>query len=163
MFGKNLKSSRKKLGLTLDNLAEKYNERFDAKLSKGTLSKYENGKQEPMISVVANLATLLGVSADYLLDGKSPTVKNENIEKYDFVINKLPIIKKYIKLTIDDKQKVDTYIDDLLATSKYQNSTSRLHKSLNNTVNTIEEGCEIAAWGAEGTEGTFETPEEEIT
>ena len=58
--------------LTLENLAEKYNERFDAGLSKGTLSKYENGKQEPMITVVNNLATILGVSTDYLLGNSLP-------------------------------------------------------------------------------------------
>lgn len=72
LFGDNLKKARKEKNLTLENLAEKYNERFDAGLSKGTLSKYENGKQEPMITVVNNLATILGVSTDYLLGNSLP-------------------------------------------------------------------------------------------
>ena len=67
MFGYRLRNARKKMNLTLDELAEKYNIKFDGKLSKGTLSKYENEKQEPMISVVNNLATLLNVSVDYLI------------------------------------------------------------------------------------------------
>lgn len=67
MFGYRLRNARKNMNLTLDELAEKYNIKFDGKLSKGTLSKYENEKQEPMISVVNNLATLLNVSVDYLI------------------------------------------------------------------------------------------------
>lgn len=77
MFGKRLKSTRKEQGYTLDSLANEYNKRFDAGLNKGTLSKYENDKQEPMISVVDNLATLLNVGTDYLL-GKTD---NPNKEK----------------------------------------------------------------------------------
>ncbi len=53
--------------MTLDELAQKYNRRFDGGLSKGTLSKYENNKQEPLVSVVTNLTEILDVSSDYLL------------------------------------------------------------------------------------------------
>jgi transcriptional regulator with XRE-family HTH domain len=67
LFGKNLRNARLERGYTLEYLANIYNTAFDGGLSKGTLSKYENGKQEPMISVVANLAKILNVSDDYLL------------------------------------------------------------------------------------------------
>lgn len=67
MFGKRLKIIRKDKGYTLDSLANEYNKIFGAGLNKGTLSKYENEKQEPMISVVNNLATLLNINTDYLL------------------------------------------------------------------------------------------------
>lgn len=77
MFGKRLKLIRKDRSYTLDSLANEYNKIFDARLNKGTLSKYENEKQEPMISVVNNLATLLNVNTDYLL-GKTD---NPNKEK----------------------------------------------------------------------------------
>ena len=66
-FGDNLKECRKAKNLTLEELAYKYNKRYDGGMSKGTLSKYENNKQEPLISVVSNLAEILDVSADYLL------------------------------------------------------------------------------------------------
>lgn len=66
MFGVRLKEIRKKNGLTLEELAEKYNRTFNGKLTKGTLSMYENGKQEPLISVVKNLAIVLNTSVDYL-------------------------------------------------------------------------------------------------
>ena len=67
MFGKRLKEARRSLGLTLEELAAKYNMTFDGGLNKGTLSKYENGKQEPIASTVSNLSTILNVSVDYLM------------------------------------------------------------------------------------------------
>ena len=69
-FGENLKRARKNKNLTLESLAEIYNKRFSSGMSKGTLSKYENEKQEPMISVVNNLASILNVSVDFLLKGE---------------------------------------------------------------------------------------------
>lgn len=67
VFGRNLLIARKRKGLTLEQLAELYNKKFGGGLSKGTLSKYENEKQEPMISTVGNLAAILDVSVDYLI------------------------------------------------------------------------------------------------
>ena len=66
-FGDKLKECRKAKNLTLEELAYKYNRRFEGGLSKGTLSKYENNKQEPLVSVVSNLTEILDVSVDYLL------------------------------------------------------------------------------------------------
>ena len=67
MFGDQLKKARTAKGYTLEQLANIYNREFDGKLSKGTLSKYENNKQEPMISVVNNLSVVLDVTTDFLL------------------------------------------------------------------------------------------------
>lgn len=67
MFSDRLKIARKAKGYTLERLANDYNAEFKGGLNKGTLSKYENGKQEPMSGVVSNLAKLLGVTTDYLL------------------------------------------------------------------------------------------------
>lgn len=86
-FGDKLKECRKAKNLTLEELAAKYNRRFDGGMSKGTLSKYENNKQEPLVSVVTNLTELLDVSSDYLLgrsdnpnlDFDTPVEQNDNI------------------------------------------------------------------------------------
>ena len=66
MFGVRLKEIRKENGLTLEELAEKYNRMFNTKLNKSTLSMYENDKQEPLMSVARNLAIVLNTSVDYL-------------------------------------------------------------------------------------------------
>ena len=97
MFGNRLKLLRKENGYTLEELADMYNKEFEAGLNKGTLSKYEHNKQEPMISVVVNLASLFHVPIDYLLgktDCKKLSVSNfkeeSDIEKdLIFVLNKL--------------------------------------------------------------------------
>lgn len=76
-FGDKLKECRRAKNMTLEELAQKYNRRFDGGLSKGTLSKYENNKQEPLVSVVTNLTEILDISSDYLL-GRSD---NPNLEE----------------------------------------------------------------------------------
>lgn len=68
MFSDKLKGLRKKKGLSMEELADNYNKKFDGKLNKSTLSRYENGLQEPMINVVKNLATFFNVSLDYLTE-----------------------------------------------------------------------------------------------
>ena len=53
MFSQRLKNTRLERGLTLEELATKCNNlgiySSIGRLSKGTLSKYENGKQTPML------------------------------------------------------------------------------------------------------------------
>ena len=79
MFGKYLRQARTDKGLTLEQLATLYNERFGGGLSKGTISKYENDRQEPMVSVVSNLSVILNVSSDYLLGREQ--ISNDNNAK----------------------------------------------------------------------------------
>lgn len=81
MFGERLKEIRKMRGYTLEALAETYNKTFHSGLNKGTLSKYENNKQEPMISVVYNLATILNVQTDYLLCKTNSYINNNSTPK----------------------------------------------------------------------------------
>lgn len=50
LFPSRLKSTRVARGYNLEELAEKVNKKFGTKLNKGTISKYENGTQEPMDS-----------------------------------------------------------------------------------------------------------------
>lgn len=85
MFGTRLRLLRKEQGYTLEELAYIYNKRFGAGLNKGTLSKYEHNKQEPMISVAINLASIFQVPIDFLL-GKTDCrefTSNENTSFYD--------------------------------------------------------------------------------
>ena len=67
MFGKRLKETRRSLGLTLEELATKYNMAFDGGLNKGTLSKYENGSRIPTTENLMILANFYNVSIDYIL------------------------------------------------------------------------------------------------
>lgn len=89
-FGNKLKECRRAKNMTLEELALKYNRRFDGGLSKGTLSKYENNKQEPLVSVVTNLTEILDISSDYLLgrsDNPNPDDKAADSLLNDNVYN----------------------------------------------------------------------------
>ena len=95
-FGDKLKECRKAKNLTLDELAQKYNRRFDGGLSKGTLSKYENNKQEPLVSVVSNLTELLDVSSDFLLGRTdipelADEIQLQNVSSYDDNVYPIPV------------------------------------------------------------------------
>ena len=49
-FGANMKRIRTDRGLSMDDFCNEFNRRYSAKLNKSTISRYENGTQEPMIS-----------------------------------------------------------------------------------------------------------------
>lgn len=112
MFGERLRAARKKKNLTLEQLAALYNSTYNGGLSKGTLSKYENNIQEPMVTTVANLATILGVSTDYLME------MDEDID-LSLIKNISPIVTKKIPLLgsiacgkpIFAEENYDMYID----------------------------------------------------
>ena len=67
MFSQNLKDARKEKGMTLDELANSYNRKYNGKLNKCTLSRYEHGTQEPMLSVAIKLADILDISIERLV------------------------------------------------------------------------------------------------
>ena len=76
MFGKRLRQLREQKKYSMDKLIEMYNSKYDAKMNKSTLSRYENGLQDPIYTVVVNLAEILDVSVDYLSAGKKSASPN---------------------------------------------------------------------------------------
>ena len=76
MFGKRLKQLREEKKYSMDKLIELYNDKYDAKMNKSTLIRYENGLQDPIYTVVVNLAEILDVSVDYLSAGKKNSSPN---------------------------------------------------------------------------------------
>lgn len=133
-LGKNLKEARKAVNLTLEELAAKYNNTFGGGLSKGTLSKYENGKQEPMSSVVSNLATILNVTTDFLMGNTTDFNKwdNENTPKLATEVNLIEEIEKrhskqaakgfglFVALDDADQGRVVERMETMLEAEKYQ-------------------------------------------
>ncbi len=68
MFKNSLRQLRESKGYSMEELARLYNSTYNAKMNKSTLSRYENGLQEPMYSTASNLAKLFGVSVDELVN-----------------------------------------------------------------------------------------------
>ena len=124
MFGNRLKTIRKQKKYTLERLADEYNERFGGGLNKGTLSKYENNKQQPMITVVNNLSILLGVSVDYLL------CKTDNIQDFKEVSDISPlalaVAKKFDKASTKEKNMVLITLDLDIINESYQNQNTNI-------------------------------------
>ena len=72
-FGERLLSLLQKQGITQKQLADRLN------TTEATLSRYVNGEREPKADMVANIATALNTTSDYLL----------GIEKSDYDFPKL--------------------------------------------------------------------------
>lgn len=97
MFGYKIKQYRREHGYSMDKFCELYNKRYNGKMNKASLSRYENGLQEPLISTVKNLADMMGITVDEL--ATSSPVNMESLSQED--IQLLDIIKK---LTPEQKQ-----------------------------------------------------------
>lgn len=91
-FGERFKNIRVNMGLTQDELANEFNEKYGFAISKGTVSHYENNRRIPEMNTIRKFADYFEVSLDYLLCNDIGVVK-EGAEKY---LNKGP--GQYIEL-----------------------------------------------------------------
>lgn len=78
-FGERLRAIRKESGYSMDQLCDNFNKvQNSIRLNKSTISRYENGTQEPMLSTVAALAKFFNISAMYLT-GESDIKHADNV------------------------------------------------------------------------------------
>ena len=61
--GENIKNTRKKIGITQEELAEKLS------VTRQAVSNWENGKTEPDIETLTKIAQIFDISIDELVDG----------------------------------------------------------------------------------------------
>ena len=111
MFSDKLKELRVSHGYSMEKLAELYNNAYDGKLNKSTISRYENNLQEPLLTVVKNFANLFHVSMDYINDTTNIQSQPKNEEK---------LLTKYRLLNEDGQQRLDSTLDDLLKIDQYR-------------------------------------------
>ncbi len=79
-FGKLIKEIRKKNNLTQKDLANKYNVTYQA------VSKWENGKNMPDVSLIKEISKDFNVSIDDLLEGRYTTKNNGNYIKWVILV-----------------------------------------------------------------------------
>ena len=75
-FGKRLRALREERDLSLDMVVYDIDQKYTIELTKGHLSRQENGKNLPSVRYAAYLAKYYNVSLDYLIgltDVKTPT------------------------------------------------------------------------------------------
>lgn len=125
MFKDKLKELREEHSYSMETLADLYNKKYGGKLNKSTISRYENGLQEPLFTTVRNLADLFQVSVDELIEGKPKTVDRPHGIYFEPVGDLSKTIKWF--MTFRHASKTDlvnltgislSRIDNILSSSK---------------------------------------------
>lgn len=65
-LGSRLKGLRTESNLTIEELANVFNQKFGLSVGKGSISRWENDVREPTLSYLSAYAVLFGVSLDYI-------------------------------------------------------------------------------------------------
>lgn len=66
-FGKRLFDLRMETGKSLESVVLEINDRFDTKLTRGAMSRWERGENEPSLRLAKYLCIYYGVSLDYMI------------------------------------------------------------------------------------------------
>lgn len=75
-LGKRLKQLREQKDMSMDMVVYAMKDRYNIEISKGHISRWENGKNYPSLHLAAYLCAFYDVSLDYLIgntDVKTPT------------------------------------------------------------------------------------------
>ena len=78
MSGDKIKALRKEAKMTQAQLSKKLNEEFGLKTDRVMVSKWETGFQTPVVSTLACIAKVFGVSLDYLNGTEDEETKTDN-------------------------------------------------------------------------------------
>jgi transcriptional regulator with XRE-family HTH domain len=104
-----IKQLRVENNLTQSELAEKVG------LTYVQIGRYEKGKSNPSSDVLQKLASVLGTSTDYLMNGKTEQVEAQLVDK--------ELIKQFQeveKLNPEEKHLVKTFLDAFITKKKIQ-------------------------------------------
>lgn len=112
-FGHKLREYREAADLTVEEFCKQFNARFDGRMNKSTVSRYENGLQEPMISTVKKIASFFSVDPSDLLGyvpaGSAPALPSDLKELADALA----------QLNDEGREKLLDYAADLVASGRY--------------------------------------------
>lgn len=110
-FSHNLRQLREAAGLTVEEFCRQYNARFDGRMNKSTVSRYENGLQEPMVSTVRHIAAFFSMDPSELLGYSRPD---------GGVDLQLVALKDALEqLNEEGREKLLDYAADLVASGRY--------------------------------------------
>lgn len=97
-FGMNLNNLRDKHKLSMDELSERLNKKYDTKISKSTISRWENGTAIPKITYVNLLADYFNVPSSELINDSGVTMENNIYENIKSRANQLGISVQEVAL-----------------------------------------------------------------
>ena len=114
-FGEILKKLRLESGLTQDDLAEELNKKYNIRLNKGMISKWESNKSEARLEYARVLARFFNVTLDYFL-GEEDECNNSFIS-----LNEKNLLSKFNELNDLGKREALKRVDELTYINKYTN------------------------------------------
>lgn len=103
-FGKRLLDTRKKRGISQEELAEKLGTKGPA------IGRYERDEMKPSIEAAAKMADILNVSLDYLVGKTDMELDNSMISR----------IQEVTKMKPQDREHVFAMLDAFITTTKMQ-------------------------------------------
>ena len=111
-FGRKLRSFREAADLTVEEFCRQFNIRFDGRMNKSTVSRYENGLQEPMISTVKKIAAFFDVDPSDLLgyDTEAAAAPSAQLKA---LADALALLNE------EGQEKLLDYAADLVASGRY--------------------------------------------
>ena len=115
VIGKRIKEERNILKLTQEELAEHLNNKFNIKINKGMISKWENGREEPSLPNVRYLSSFFNVSMAYLVGDSNSKNPKEEIKTPTTIAAHLP---ECVELTEEEQEQLDEYIQFILSRRK---------------------------------------------
>lgn len=112
-FGRKLREYRESSNLTVEEFCKQFNVRFDGRMNKSTVSRYENGLQEPMISTVKKIATFFSVDPSDLLGYQS------DMHSLMLPADLKALSDALLQLNDEGREKLLDYAADLVASGRY--------------------------------------------
>ncbi len=110
-FAERLKRLRMSKGLSQADLAKRI------KVHNTHISRYERSESKPASRILNDLADVLSVSTDYLLNGKEEDAAVANLEDQEL----LSLFERLEKLSPEDKEKIKDLIDAFLMKKELKN------------------------------------------
>ena len=112
VFGTRLRLLRKEKGWSMDQMIEKLNEVASSTISKSSVSRWESGAREPMLTTVQLLSSFYGVSPAWLMgqtdDRNGTEPKIDDTDNYGKALMKI-----YNSLSDRNKAKLVAFAWDL--------------------------------------------------
>lgn len=110
-LGKLIKKLREEKNISMDKMCDDFNKKYNAKIVKSTISKWENNKAEPSLSNARYLSDYFNVTLDCILgleEYETPLTTDEN-----------NLLKNYNKLNDLGKQEANKRVEELTEISRY--------------------------------------------
>lgn len=128
-LGDRLHSLRKSKSLTQEAFASSLNERYDLKINKSMVSKWENNIDTPSLNSVKYMAIFFDVSLDYLLGVSDrnqdfPVLASAPADPLQLTEQEERLLGICRSLNDEGCERLVEYGDDLVASGKYIKRTS---------------------------------------